>query len=74
MELIVTKVNGFQLFTFATKSSNLDFAVVLDRPLLFFITLYKLTKYDKRSLEFSADSGKAVQSKKKKSLTKSKQN
>ena len=52
MELVVTKANGFQPLTFVTKSSNLDFAVVLDIPLLFFITHYKLTKYDKRSSQF----------------------
>ena len=30
MELFVTKVNGFQPLTSVTKSSTLDFAVVLD--------------------------------------------
>ena len=35
MELFVTNVSGFQPLTFVTKSSSLDFAVVLDTPLLF---------------------------------------
>ena len=33
MELIVTKVNGFQLLTFLTKTSILDFVVVVDMSL-----------------------------------------
>ena len=37
---------------FVTKSSNLDFAVVLDTPMRFFIIHYKLTKYIKWSSQF----------------------
>ena len=33
MEFFVTKVNDFQPLTFVTKSSILDFAIVLDMPL-----------------------------------------
>ena len=59
MELFLTKVTGFQPLAFVIKSSNLDFAVVLDTPLLFFITHYKLTKHDHHN--FSIDSDKVVE-------------
>ena len=36
MELFVTKANGFQPLAFVTKSPNLNFAVVLDKPFRFF--------------------------------------
>ena len=47
-KLLQTVQTGFQPLTF-----DLDFAVVLDRLLLFFIIYYKLTKYDKPSSQFS---------------------
>ena len=53
MVLLVTKVNGFPQLIFVTKCSNIDFALVLDTLLLFFITHYKLTKCDKRTSPFS---------------------
>ena len=72
MELFLTKVNGFKPLAFITKSSNLDFAIVLHMSLLFFITRYKFTKKDHHN--FRTDSDKDVQSKKKTFLNKSKEN
>ena len=76
MELFVAKVNGFLPLTFAAKSSNLDFAVVLDTPLLFLLLTINSQNSINDHHNFRIDSGKDVQSKKKKktSLNKSKQN
>ena len=74
MELFVTKVKDFQPLFFVTKSSNLDFAVVLDTPLFFFSLLTINSQNMINDHQNLANSGKDVQSKKKTSLSKSKQN
>ena len=73
MVLLVTKVNGFPQLTFVTKCSNIDFALVLDTLLLFFITHYKLTKCDKRTSPFSKIQWQRWTKQEKTSFNKSKQ-
>ena len=74
MELFVANVNGFQPLTFVTKNSNLDFAAVLDTPLLFSLLTINSENTINNHHNFPIDSDNDVQSKKKTSLNKSKQN
>ena len=74
MELFVTNVNRFQPLTFVTKNSNLDFAAVLDTPLLFSLLTINSENTMNNHHNFPIDSDNDVQSKKKTSLNKSKQN
>ena len=74
MELFVANVNGFQPLTFVTKNSNLDFAAVLDTPLLFSLLTINSQNMINNHHNFPIDSDYDVQSKKKTSLYESKQN